>query len=108
MIPKDCRRALELLRDFAGKVVAPETYLKNLVFEGIETPNKRLWALRKFLQIDEKTFAKKLDLDYNQYHEYEKNGTPVPAQVLQKVSLVFNVSLDWLLCRIPMYSFSQK
>ncbi|MEO0095241.1 MAG: helix-turn-helix transcriptional regulator [candidate division WOR-3 bacterium] len=100
---KNNLNALEILREFAIKVVPLEIYQKNLILERIETPNKRLWTLREFLKLDEKTFARKMEVDYNQYYQYEKMGNPVPFKLLKKVSKTFNVSIDWLTCRKPLY-----
>ncbi len=95
--------SLEILREFVRKVVPPETYLKNLIIDGIDTPNKRLWILREFLKIDEKTFAERLGIDYSQYHQLERISNPVPVEILDKVSEAFNIPLDWLLCKMPVY-----
>ncbi|MGB9721385.1 MAG: helix-turn-helix domain-containing protein [bacterium] len=103
MVEKKRLLTLELLRDFVKRAVPIEIYQKNLILEGIETANKRLWTLREFLKMDEMTFAKKLDIDYYQYHQYEKSGNPVPFEILEKVAKEFNVSINWLLCKVPLY-----
>ncbi len=95
--------SLEILREFVRKVVPPETYLKNLIIDGIDTPNKRLWILREFLKIDERAFAERLGIDYNQYHQLERIGNPVPVEVLDRVSETSNIPLDWLHCKMPIY-----
>jgi len=103
MVEKNYLMALELMREFVKKVVPIEVYQKNLILEHIETPNKRLWTLREFLKMDEVTFAKKLGIDHHLYHQYEKIGNPVPLKILEDVAKIFNVPLDWLLCRKPLY-----
>ncbi len=103
MVEKNRLLALELMREFVKKAVPIEVYQKNLILEDIETPNKRLWTLREFLKMDEITFAKKLGIENHLYHQYEKIGNTVPLKILEDVVKVFNVPLDWLLCRMPLY-----
>lgn len=60
----------------------PAIYLKNLIIDGIKTPNKRLWTLRESLSLEEKIFAEKLNLDVETYHQYEKCGNSIPDEIL--------------------------
>jgi hypothetical protein len=102
MSMKDNLFSLEILRQFVCQVVPLETFMRNLIIDRIESVNKRLWVLRESLRFDELTFSQKLDIDFETYHMYEKNGTSVPEDFLKTVSTVFSVPLDWLLCRKPM------
>ena len=99
---KENMLSLELLRDFVERVVCVETYMKNLIVDKVETANKRLWALRESLKIDEPAFAEKLNIELKEYHEYEKIGNDVPLEFLKKVAGEFSVPIDWLCCRSPM------
>ncbi len=74
--------SLEILRDFVKKVVPPVIYLKNLIIDGIETPNKRLWTLREFLSLEEKIFAEKLNLDVVIYYQYEKCSNSISDKIV--------------------------
>jgi len=102
MDSKSSLATLDLLRDFVSKVLTVEGYMKNLIVDRVETPNKRLWALRESLKLDEASFARRLDMAPVEYHELERIGNLVPSGVLKKVSRVFAVPLDWLLCKQPM------
>jgi len=103
MTARENLQALELLRDFVRKAVSPDVYLKNLVVNRIETVNKRLWTLREHLKMTEAGFAEKLGLDVKRYRSYERAGMGIPAYVLKRAASRFGVSLDWLLCKIPLY-----
>lgn len=94
--------SLEILRDFVRAAVSPQLYQRNLVIDRIETPSHRLWALRERLHLDEAIFAERLHIDVKEYHEYEWIGSPVPRDVLEKVSQTFSVPVTWLCCETPI------
>lgn len=94
--------SLEILRDFVRAAVSPRTYQRNLVIDRIETPNHRLWVLRERLQLDEAIFAERLHIDVKEYREYERIGSSVPRDVLEKVSRTFSVPIPWLCCENPL------
>ena len=102
MNTKDCLSSLELLRDFVAKFVPLEVYMKNLVIDNIETPNRRLWALRESMHIDEENFALFFDMTFEEYHQYEKADSSVPKEFLQNVAERFSIPIEWLLCEYPM------
>lgn len=102
MNTRDCLLSLELLRDFVARVVPPDVYLRNLIVDHIETSNKRLWALRESMRIDEERFAALFGLPLDEYHRYEKEGNPVPVDFLQTVSSKLSISIEWLLCKCPI------
>lgn len=102
MKTRDCLYSLELLRSFVRRVVPLDMYMHNLIIDHIETSNKRLWALRESMQMDEEVFASWFDISVDEYHAYEKDGSPVPVGFLQIVADELDVSLDWLLCKCPM------
>jgi hypothetical protein len=98
----DCLSSLELLRDFVAKFVPLDVYMKNLIIDRVETPNRRLWALRESMHIDEVSFARVLDMTFEEYHGYEQFDNPVPKEFLQDVAARFAVPLEWLLCECPI------
>ena len=99
---RDCLHSLDIMRDFVARVVPQDVYMKNLVIDCIETSNKRLWALRENMHVDEVRFAAYLSVSPDEYHEYERAENPIPAEFLQNVASRLSVSIDWLLCRCPM------
>jgi hypothetical protein len=94
--------SLELMRDFVAKVVPYDVYLKNLVIDQIETCNRRLWALRESMRMDESRFAGLFEVALEMYHDYEKNNSPVPSEFLEKVAEELAVSIEWLRCEQPL------
>jgi len=102
MDTKNYLLSLELLRDFVAKVVPYDVYLKNLVIDKIETCNRRLWALRESMCIDESKFAALFGIPSEEYHGYERAGNAVPIEVLQTVADRLSISVEWLLCKCPM------
>jgi hypothetical protein len=102
MNPRDCLASLELLRDFVSKVVPLEVYMRNLIVDSIENSNRRLWALRENMRIDEMKFAALFGVPFDEYHTYEKIGNPVPSDFLCTVAEKLSIPIDWLLCKRPM------
>ena len=102
MKPHDCLNSLELLRDFVQKFVPLPVYMKNLIIDHIETPNRRLWVLRESMQLDEAQFAFSFDLTLDEYHQYEKTDSTVPIEFLENVADRFSVPIEWLLCEHPI------
>ncbi|UCF70099.1 MAG: helix-turn-helix transcriptional regulator [candidate division WOR-3 bacterium] len=94
--------SLELLRDFVARVVPYDVYLKNLVIDKVETCNRRLWALRESMGIEEEDFASLFRITFEEYHNYERNFSPVSSEFLQKVAEEFSVSIEWLRCERPI------
>lgn len=90
---------LENLREFVQEIHTPEIHLKNLVIEGKEHTNLRLWVLRCMLGLSEEMTAKRLNISLKEYKRYEKRGTKVPEKILKKISRKFGVSLKWLKCK---------
>jgi hypothetical protein len=102
MKASDCLSSLELLRDFVAKFVPLETYMKNLIVDHIETPSRRLWALRESLGIDEASFARSLNMTPDEYRVYERVNSPIPKTLLHDVAERFSIPIEWLLCECPM------
>ena len=102
MNARDCLSSLELLRDSVAKFVSPKVFMKNLVIDHIETPNRRLWVLRESMHIDKACFARSLDMNVEEYHQYEKADTSVPQEFLHDVADRFSIPVEWLLCECPM------
>jgi len=102
MNTRDCLSALELLRDFVAKFVPLEVYMKNLIIDHIETPNRRLWALRESMHLDEANFAAFFEMTADDYHEYERADIPVPKEFLQSVAARLSMPIEWLCCECPM------
>jgi hypothetical protein len=104
---KDNLTSLEILRGFVEKHVSRESYVLNMLIDGREVMNFRLWALRGVLGIDEITFADEMNIDVRKYHEFERRGKQIPVDFLQKVAEKYNIPINWLLCKqlmlpIPM------
>lgn len=93
--------ALEYLRDFVEEIHSHEFYFKNLVIEGKENTNLRLWVLRKLLGLNEEKMSQILGISSEEYKRYEKMGNKVPDSILRKISRKFRVSLKWLKCKSP-------
>jgi hypothetical protein len=102
MKTKDRLSSLELLRDFVTKFVPLPVYMKNLIIDHVESPSRRLWALRESLHINEEDFASFFDITRDEYHQYEKTERTVPREFLQNVAAKFSIPLEWLLCESPM------
>lgn len=98
---------LEAMREFVGKVVPQEIYLRNLAIGGADSVNKRLWTLRLYLNIPVEFIASKLELQPDEYLQLEKNGTLVSSEVIEKLSSLFAIPIEWFLCRMPMYPILQ-
>lgn len=98
----DYLSSLELLRDFVSKVVPLDVYMCNLIVDHIETSNRRLWALRENMRLDEAKFATLFDVTCDEYHSYEKVGSPVPVGFLHAVAARLSVPVEWLFCKCPM------
>jgi hypothetical protein len=102
MNTRDCLNSLELMRDFVQKFVPLPVFMKNLIIEHIETPNRRLWVLRESMELDEVQFALSFDLTIDEYHEYERADSTVPIEFLQNVADKFSIPIEWLLCEHPI------
>ncbi|MGB7055166.1 MAG: helix-turn-helix domain-containing protein, partial [bacterium] len=77
-------------------------YMKNLIINHIETPNRRLWALRESMHFDEVNFAQYLNMTFEEYHQYEKADSSVPKEFLQNVADEFSIPVEWLFCECPI------
>jgi len=102
MKPRDCLLSLDIMRDFVAMVVPQDVYMKNLVIDHIETSNRRLWALRASIHMDEDRFAAIFNVTVDEYHQYERAENPIPPTFLNIVASRLSVPIDWLLCRCPM------
>lgn len=58
--------------------------------------NIRLAEFRKYINLTQKEFADELEVPLSTYKQYEKEGTTIPHHLLEKASLRFNMSLNWL------------
>ncbi|MBE0433951.1 helix-turn-helix transcriptional regulator [candidate division WOR-3 bacterium] len=102
MDAKDYLTSLEIMRDFVARVVPCEVYMKNLIIDHIETPNRRLWALRVSIQLGEREFAQTFGLGLAEYREYERHDFSVPREFLEHVARRFSIPVGWLLCECPI------
>jgi hypothetical protein len=102
MNTRDCLSSLELLRDFVAKFVPLEVFMKNLVIDHIETPNRRLWILRESMYINEANFARSFDITFEEYHQYENADITVPKEFLRNVAERLSIPAEWLFCECPM------
>jgi hypothetical protein len=98
----DCLSSLELLRDFVAKFVPLEVYMKNLFIDRIETPNRRLWALRESMRMNEVDFAETFGIAYEEYHQFEQSGSAVPEEFLKVVAARFSIPIAWVQCECPI------
>jgi hypothetical protein len=102
MNPHDCLNSLEILRDFVQKFVPLPTYMKNLIIDRIETPNRRLWILRESIELDEAQFALSFGMALDEYHQYERDDISVPVEFLENVAERLLIPIEWLRCECPV------
>lgn len=102
MDAKDCLTTLEIMREFVERVVPREVYMKNLILDHIETPNRRLWALRVSMRLGESEFARVLGASPEVYFDYERHEFSVPRAFLEQVARKLSIPIDWLLCECPI------
>ena len=65
--------------------------------KGLSAWNKRLRKIRRTLDLTQQEFADKLGLKTSAYRMYEIGKNQPSIEVLQKVSQITGISLDWLL-----------
>lgn len=61
--------------------------------------NKRLRAIRMQLGLTQQNMADKLDISLNAYQKYEQAERSPSLDCLVAIADIFDVSLDYLLCR---------
>lgn len=60
--------------------------------------NERFKEARKFLNLDQKTLAKELDVSQRDVSRYESGDAKnIPNSVIQKMNTDYNINLNWLL-----------
>ena len=59
--------------------------------------NERLKRLRDWLNLDQKDIAATLNISLQQYCRYEKGVNKMPAEYINKISIKYNVSADFIL-----------
>lgn len=57
---------------------------------------KRIKDLREDNDITQKTIAKYLNMSQNGYSQYETNTNKIPVEVLKKLAIYYNTSIDYL------------
>jgi len=63
----------------------------------INTQYPRIEELRKQNNQKQSDIADKLEMHLTQYRRYEKAETPVTADFILKIALLYNVSADYIL-----------
>lgn len=61
--------------------------------------NKRLRAIRMENGLTQQNMADKLEISLNAYQKYEQAERSPSLECLVKIADIFDVSLDYLLCR---------
>lgn len=61
--------------------------------------NRRLRMVRLYNNYTQQNMADFLDLTLNGYQKYEQGRSAPPWQTLVKIADIFNVPVDYLLCR---------
>lgn len=57
---------------------------------------KRIKDLREDNDITQKTIAQYLNMSQNGYSQYETNTNKIPVEVLKKLAIYYNTSIDYL------------
>ena len=57
---------------------------------------KRIKDLREDRDIKQKTIAEYLNMSQNGYSQYETDTNKIPVEVLKKLAIFYNTSLDYL------------
>lgn len=70
--------------------------------------NIRLAEFRKYINLTQKEFSDELEVPLSTYKQYEKEGTTIPHHLLEKVSLRFNMSLNWLFSGLGFCNKNEK
>ena len=57
---------------------------------------KRIKDLREDNDITQKTIAQFLNMSQNGYSQYETNTNKIPVEILKKLAIYYNTSIDYL------------
>ena len=57
---------------------------------------KRIKDLREDRDIKQKTIAEYLNMSQNGYSQYETDTNKIPVEVLKKLAIFYNTSIDYL------------
>ena len=58
---------------------------------------KRIKDLREDKDITQKTISEYLNMSQNGYSQYETDTNKIPVEVLKKLAIFYNTSIDYLL-----------
>ncbi len=92
-------KSLDELIEFAREFIKPEKIMKNLIIEGKENINIRLWCLREMMGLKEKEMANLLGIPLKRYKNFEKMKEKVDEKIIYKISKKLKVSTKWLKCK---------
>ncbi|MEN3044765.1 MAG: helix-turn-helix transcriptional regulator [Candidatus Hydrothermales bacterium] len=92
-------KSLDELIDLARKFIKPEKLVKNLIIDGKENTNIRLWVLREIKGLKEEDMAKILGISFKKYKRFERFNEKVDEEVIYKISKKFKVKVKWLKCK---------
>ncbi|MEN3046352.1 MAG: helix-turn-helix transcriptional regulator [Candidatus Hydrothermales bacterium] len=92
-------KSLDELIDLARKFMKPEEVIKNLIIDGKENINIRLWVLREIKGLKEKEMAKILGISLKKYKRFERFNEKVDEELIYKISRKFKVKVKWLKCK---------
>lgn len=92
-------KSLDELIELARKFIKPEKVIKNLIIEGKENINIRLWCLREMKGLKEEEMAKILGISLKKYKKFEKVKEKVDEEIIYKISKKLKVSKKWLKCK---------
>lgn len=91
--------SLDEIIEFAREFIKPEKIIKNLIIEGKENINIRLWCLREMKGLKEEEMANLLGIPLKKYKKFEKMKEKVDEEIIYKISRKFKVSTKWLKCK---------
>lgn len=57
---------------------------------------KRIKDLREYMDLTQSTLAKYLNMSQNGYSQYETDTNKVPVEVLKKLAVFYDTSIDYL------------
>jgi hypothetical protein len=91
-------QTLERLQEWVRQTQSAGVFWHAFVAKGRETPNLRLWVARVRAGLSEADLAARLGLEPEDYKRLERNGEPVPSEVMRKAATILGTPLAWLQC----------
>jgi hypothetical protein len=89
---------LERLQEWVRQTQSAAVFWQAFVAKGRETPNLRLWVARVRAGRSEADLAAQLGLEPDDYKRLERNGEPIPSEVMRTAAAILGTPLAWLQC----------